>query len=180
MGSSLFIILDFAFRLAILLFLARFLLQACKADFYNPISQAVVKATDTVCKPLRTIVPSFGVFDIASLLMAWLVAMLSIAAVSALFQPEMPSVATFLLGGIIKTLLVLIQFYKWNIIIIVIASFIAAGTTHPALQLLQQLVEPLMAPVRKILPSLGPLDLSPMVVILLIIVVEDFLLRSFR
>ena len=75
-------------------------------------------------------------------------------------------------------LLVLTQFYFWAILIIVIASFVAQGAYHPALVLLQQLVDPIIAPVRRVLPTLGPLDLSPMVVILLIYIVEDILRRS--
>jgi YggT family protein len=61
----------------------------------------------------------------------------------------------------------------------VIASFVAQGSIHPALQLLQQLLEPIMAPLRKVLPTLGPLDLSPMVVLLIIILVEDILMRAY-
>ena len=63
-------ILDFIFSLLALLFLLRFLLQATKADFYNPLSQAVVKASDVICKPLRYVIPSFRNFDFASLFVA--------------------------------------------------------------------------------------------------------------
>jgi len=177
MVSTLDIILDFVFRLVILLFLARFLLQASRADFYNPVSQAVVKATNPVCKPLRAVLRSVGPFDLASIVVAWLVAVASIVVFLLLASAPLNPLS-IIVGGLIKTLLVLTQFYKWSIIIIVIASFVAQGSVHPALQLLQQLVEPLLAPLRRILPSLGPLDLSPMVVILLIFVFEDLLLRT--
>jgi YggT family protein len=177
--SSLNIVLDFVFRLACLLFLTRFLLQACSADFYNPISQAVVKATDTVCKPLRRILKPLHNFDFASFLMAWLVSVAGVVAFSYLAFGTAPGAIAVAWAGLIKTLMVLLQFYKWTIIIIVVASFIAQGSYHPALALLNQLVDPIMAPVRKILPSLGPLDLSPMVVLLIIILIEDILMRSF-
>ncbi len=178
MSSTLIIILDFVFRLATLLFLARFLLQASRADFYNPISQAVVKASDTVCKPLRLLIKPFRNLDFASFIVAWLVSVLGVVAFTYLQYNSAPAIGPALWAGLIKTLMVLMQFYKWTIIIIVIASFIAQGSMHPALALLHQLVEPIMAPVRKILPSLGPLDLSPMVVLLAIILIEDILMRS--
>lgn len=177
--SSLNIVLDFVFRLACLLFLTRFLLQVCGADFYNPISQAVVKATDIVCKPLRRVLKPLRNIDFASFLMAWLVSVAGVVAFSYLAFGTAPGAIAVAWAGLIKTLLVLLQFYKWTIIIIVVASFIAQGSYHPALALLNQLVDPIMAPVRKILPNLGPLDLSPMVVLLIIILIEDILIRSY-
>ena len=177
--SSLNIILDFVFRLACLLFLIRFLLQASGADFYNPISQAVVKATDTVCKPLRLALRPFRNLDVASFVVAWLISVLSVVAFSYMIYSAAPGILAAMWAGLIKILLVLMQFYKWTIIIIVIASFVAQGSFHPALQLLNQLLEPIIGPVRRVLPSLGPLDLSPMVVLLIIILVEDILMRSF-
>ncbi len=177
--SSLNIILDFVFRLACLLFLIRFLLQASGADFYNPISQAVVKATDTVCKPLRLALRPFRNLDVASFVVAWLISVLSVVAFSYMIYSAAPGILAAMWAGLIKTLLVLMQFYKWTIIIIVIASFVAQGSFHPALQLLNQLLEPIIGPVRRVLPSLGPLDLSPMVVLLIIILVEDILMRSY-
>jgi YggT family protein len=179
MSSTLTIILDFVFRLAALLFLFRFLLQASGADFYNPISQAVVKATDTVCKPLRLLLKPLRNFDFASFFVAWLISLLSVIAFTYMQYNSAPAILPALWAGLIKTLLVLMQFYKWTIIIMVIASFVAQGSYHPALALLNQLVEPIMAPVRKVLPSLGPLDLSPMVVLLAIILIEDILMRSY-
>ena len=80
--------------------------------------------------------------------------------------------------GLVKALLVLTQFYYFPIFIVIIASFLAQGSYHPALELLRQLIEPILGPIRRILPTLGPLDLSPMVLLLIIIVVEDILRRS--
>ena len=87
-------------------------------------------------------------------------------------------VGAALFQGLVKALLVLTQFYTFSIFIVIIASFLAQGSYHPALLLLQQLIEPVLGPIRRILPSLGPLDLSPMVLLLIIILVEDILRRS--
>ena len=178
--NTLYIVIEFIVSLAALLFVLRFLLQACGADFYNPISQAVVKATDPLCKPLRMVIPSFRNLDFAALIAAWLIWSLAVVLISLLISGTMPAAAipSAMWMGFIRTLLVLTQFYFWAILIIVVASFVAQGAYHPALILLHQLVEPIMAPVRRILPSLGPLDLSPMVVMLVIFVVEDILRRS--
>ena len=92
MASSLTIILDFIFRLACLAFLVRFLLQAANADFYNPLSQAIVKATEPVCKPLRRLLRPFRNLDLASLLVAWLISVLFFVLLTWLRAPELMNV----------------------------------------------------------------------------------------
>jgi len=176
--SSLNIVLGFVFDLACLIFLLRFLLQASGADFYNTISQAIVKATDSICKPLRLLIKPYANFDFASLLIAWLISVIGILVFQFLNSGTLVFIPFFLWLGVIKTLLVLTQFFKFTIIIIVIASFLAPSGYNPVLALLNQLLEPIMAPVRRVMPNLGPLDLSPMVVILAIILIEDMLSRS--
>ena len=175
MISSAHIVLQFVFQLAILLFVIRFLLQASGADFYNPISQTVVKGSDPLCKPIRMLVPSLGKFDLASMLVAWLVAVASVFAIYFLIANQMLPIGTALWVGFIKLLLVITQFYKFTIIIIVIASFLAQGSIHPALALLNQLLEPVAGPIRKIMPDLGMIDFSPMLLFLIIIVIENTL-----
>ena len=59
MSSTLSYIIKFFAPLVAFLLMARFLLQASKADFYNPISQAIVSVTDPLLKPLRAIIPAF-------------------------------------------------------------------------------------------------------------------------
>ena len=177
--STLHLILDFVFRLAALLFLARFLLQASGADFYNPVSQAIVNATDPICRPLRAILRPIKRFDIASLFVAWLISMIFMALLVNWSAPGLAAVLTVLWAGLIRTLLVVTQFYLWTIIIVVIASFITQGTYHPALALLHQIIEPIMAPLRRVIPPLGPLDLTPMVVILIIYIIENMLRQAF-
>ena len=175
MLSTLNIILQFVFQLATMLFLVRFLLQVAQADFYNPISQAVVKGSDPICQPLRRLLPIYRNFDFASLLVAWLVAAVGVLSITYVNYSSVLPIVTVAGVGFIKMLLVLIQFYQFTILIVVIASFLAQGSYHPALALLHQLLEPLVAPIRKVMPSFGPIDLSPMVLILIIFLVENML-----
>ncbi len=167
-------ILDFIFSLLALLFLLRFLLQATNADFYNPLSQAVVKASDVICKPLRFAVPSFRNFDFASLVVAWVVCI----AARALLRPELlDAIGLLVLGGLVMMLQVLTNFFLFSIFILVLASFLAQGVYNPVLALFGQLVDPLIAPIRKVLPTFGPIDFSPMVVLIIIFLVQDMLRR---
>ena len=120
----------------------------------------------------------FQNLDFTSMLVAWLVAALGIYAVTYINYGSGPTLAATAWVGLIEMLMVLIQFYQFGLLIVVIASFLAQGSYHPALALLHQLIEPLLGPIRKILPSLGPLDLSPMVLFLIIIVVQNLLAQS--
>ena len=167
-------ILDFIFSLLVLLFLLRFLLQAANADFYNPLSQAVVKASDFICKPLRYAIPIFRNFDFASLFVAWAI---SVAA-RAVLRPELLDVVgLLLLGGLVYMLQVLTNFFMFAIFILVLASFLAQGTYNPVLTLFNQLLEPIVGPIRRVLPTFGPIDFSPMVVLIIIFLVQDMLRR---
>ncbi len=175
MNSTLYMIVDLIFRLATMLFLVRFLLQACAADFYNPISQAIVKGSDSIAKPLRSLLPNTGRYDLASLLVAWLMGIIFIALVTL----GSMGITQYLLGGIVRLISILVDFYWWSTLLLVIASFFSQGSYHPALALLDELVAPLMTPLRNILPTAGPLDFSPMVLILLLSIVQQALPRAY-
>ena len=178
MQSTAELIIRFIFGLISLLFWFRFLLQATGADRFNPISQAVIQASDKVCSPLRAILPHIRRVDLASLLMVWITGILFAALLSGLANPQSLSAAaipSIMISGLVWSLYQLTQFFFFAIIIMVIASFIAPGNYNPALALIQSLLEPIMAPLRKILPPFGPLDLTPMIVLLLIYVLQNFL-----
>ena len=161
-------------------FLARFLLQAARADFYNPISQGIVRITDPLLKPLRTVVPGFRGFDLASLLCAWLLQILFLYAEISIAGDYYPGTLFLLIKALFDIATMLLTVYWVLIIISVIASFVAQGSHHPALMLVQQIIEPVMAPARKLIPPIGGLDFSPILVFLLIGVLRDSILPQIQ
>ena len=74
-----------------------------------------------------------------------------------------------LAAALIQLIKAVVQLYTWALIIIVIISWVAPGSYHPGAQLLAQITEPLLAPIRRVLPPMGGLDLSPMVLMLLLL-----------
>lgn len=155
----------------------RFLLQLARADFYNPISQSVVKITNPVLMPLRKIIPGFFGLDIACIVLGILVGFIAIelnvlAVYQHLFNPLI-ALAWAAIGLLSFTVTIIF----WSVIVMVIASFIAPGSYHPALQLINQLLEPIRAPIYKIIPPMGGFDLSP-IFILLFVKIIDILLQS--
>lgn len=150
--------------------LLRFLLQLAKADFYNPISQFVVKATNPPLKPLRKIIPGLGAIDGAALVLAILVQMLAFVLILMTLNSGIPAInpITLLAWSAITVLGLIVKIYFWSVIAVVVVSWIAPGSNHPAIQLVAQITEPVMRPVRNVMPSMGGLDLSPIVVFLIL------------
>ena len=162
-------------EIACFLFMARFLLQACRADFFNPISQGIVKATDPVLQPLRTAIPAYRNLDLASFAAAWITAGLMWYILALVGGSYPGGFAVILAGGLLHVLLRFLDLFWWCILIVIIASFLAPGGRHPVLGLLRQVAEPLLAPARRIVPPLGGLDFSPILVILALGVLERLL-----
>jgi len=159
-----------------LIAILRLLLQLVKADFYNPISQFIVRATDPFVRPLRRVIPGFGGIDFASLVLALLVQMLGWFLLLALAGAITVNPLAYLIFALFGTAKVVLNFYFFAIIILVILSWVAPGNYNPAAVLIAQLTDPLMAPFRRLLPSMGGLDLSPMLVLFVLHIANSILL----
>lgn len=145
------------YLLAILL---RFLMQVARADFYNPIARLVVKATNPLLLPLRKIVPSMAGLDTASLLLAFGFQWVVIQLLCVLLFQQWPPFSHSLLWALLANGLFVANIYLVILFVLMIASFIAPYSRHPALMLVQQLAEPFLAPFRRLIPPMGGLDLS--------------------
>ncbi len=179
MNNVLFFVIRFLLEIAGFLFMARFLLQACRADFYNPISQGIVKVTDPVLKPLRAVVPVFRNLDFASLVAAWIIASLMLYALAAIAGNFTGDFLNVIVSGLLHVLLRFLDVFWWCILIVIVASFLAPGNPQPVLGLLRQITEPILAPARRLLPPMGGLDFSPILVILLLGVLQQILPQLF-
>ena len=173
MFSDIFnLVIETLSSLYLMIILLRFIFQLSRADFYNPISQFVVKATNPLLIPLRRIIPGLGGVDIASLVLAVAIqALVIVAKVAVLGYSVTNPVSIILLSGVL-VLGMLIKIYFWSLIIMIVASWIAPGSNHPVLLLIGQITEPLMAPLRKVLPPMGGLDLSPILAFLVLSILE--------
>ncbi|MEQ3695285.1 MAG: YggT family protein [Alcanivorax sp.] len=163
--------------LVLLVIVLRFLLQLVRADFYNPMSQMIVKFTNPLLIPLRRIIPGFGGLDVASLVLALAAQYLLIVLVLMIagFGMNLPFVA--MIGWAAVGLgSLLLNIYFWGLLIVIIASWIAPNSYNPALILINQIIDPVMRPIRTRMPDLGGLDLSPMVLMLGIKVIEILVL----
>jgi len=156
------------FGLYLLAILLRFLLQIARADFYNPICQMIVKITNPTLRPLRRIVPGLGGLDISALVLGLLVQMVGISLILMLHGFGLPNILLLLGWSITGMLALVLNIYFFALIVVIILSWVAPQTRHPAAVLIFQLVEPIMLPMRRIIPSLGGLDLSPIFIFIAI------------
>jgi YggT family protein len=169
-------ILLFASSFYLTIVLLRFLLQLARADFYNPITQFTVKATTPLLAPLRKVIPGLGSHDGASLVLAVMIQVLTLYLIVLAQYGGVPAglgPLTMLTGATLNVLGLIVTIYFWSVIAVVVVSWIAPGSNHPAIQLVAQITEPVMRPVRNLMPSMGGLDLSPIIVFLILSVIRQ-------
>lgn len=162
------------FILAVLL---RFLLQVSRADFYNPVSQALVKVTAPLLNPLRKIIPGYKKIDFASLVLALVLNIIATTVMILAAGYPLPGIGTIVGWSATGLLAFIFNIYFYGLLISIIASWIAPYNGNPILLLVQQLLEPVQSRVRKIIPPMGGLDFSPIFLFLGIQVLEIMIIR---
>ncbi|MFM1892677.1 MAG: hypothetical protein RLZ44_1754 [Pseudomonadota bacterium] len=167
-------LIQVVFGLYTLVVMLRFLLQLVRADFYNPLSQFVVKVTSPLLRPLRKVIPGLGGLDLSSLLLAWLVKSVELLLIY-LVSGFGLLVAQALVLAIPELLALTINIFLFSILILVVLSWISPVGHNPAVSLLSDLTAPIMEPVRRRMPPMGGLDLSPMVVMVGLILLKMLL-----
>lgn len=160
------------------LVLVRFLAQLVRADYYNPISKALVQYTNPLLVPLRKIIPGFMGIDLAAVVLALTLQATLLQALYLLNGDGLINPFLLLIWALVALLKLLAGIYFWGVIVMMIASWVAQGSRNPALGLLQQILEPVMAPFRKILPPLGMLDLSPILFFMALNIIRAFVLPT--
>ena len=169
-GSSLseagIFLITVIFNLYILAVALRFLLQCVRADFYNPISQLLVTITNPVLRPMRRWIPGAGGIDLSSLLLMFVLKSIELMLIWLISTGRIPALPGLFVISIAKLLNLMIYIFFFAILIQVIISWVNPGAYNPVTVLLYRLTDPLMRPARRLIPPMGGLDLSPMVVLI--------------
>ena len=139
----------------------RLLLQWVRADFYNPLCQFLVKVTNPVVVPFRRIIPSIGPVDTGSVVVMIILQSIGVFVITRLGGIDMSPAQVLVYSGQ-KLLMMLLITYMILIIVSVIMSWFGARAQHPIIPLIYQLTEPVLRPIRKIIPAIGGIDLSPL------------------
>lgn len=160
-------LIETVFQLYLAVLMLRVLLEALRADYYNPVCQALIKVTDPLVKPLSRLIPNVGSLSLAGLVVLYVLEIILLLILAALggWSLEVP---VLLLLGVLRLVRMLLVLYLVMIIVSVILSWVGQGFRHPIVPLVYQLTEPVLAPIRRVLPPLGGFDLSPLVAIIVI------------
>ena len=171
--AGVFLIQTFA-GLYFILVMVRFLMQVSRVDYYNPICQGIVKITDPPIKPLKKLIPTIRGVDFATLLVAMIVQLIAITLIMLIkggwiFHP------VYIAWTLVGMFSMIFDIYFFALIIMVIASWVAPYGNHPVLTLVHQLTGPICEPARKLLPPMGGLDFSIILVFVAITLIDQFL-----
>ncbi|MFI4970117.1 MAG: YggT family protein [Lysobacterales bacterium] len=161
------ILINFAFGALVALVVLRVLLQWVHANFYNPVCQFLYKLTNPVLMPLRKVIPAWRNVDITAILLAWLLTVIKLALLYSLGGQSLGvlGLCVMALADLADFVLVL---YLGLILVRVLLSFISVERSNPIVPLILQLTEPVLRPIRRRLPSIAGLDLSPVLAWLVI------------
>lgn len=162
MTNPLVFLIDTVFSLYILAVLLRLLLQWVRADFYNPISQFLIKITQPPLKLLRRFVPAVGHIDTSSLVLALALQMLSDGVILAL-QGVSVGLVSLLVLAFSQLISAIINIFIFAIFARAILSWINPGDYRAASSVLSHLSEPVLTLCRNFVPDMGGIDLSPLV-----------------
>ncbi|HZF30986.1 MAG TPA: YggT family protein [Gammaproteobacteria bacterium] len=154
--------------LYVLAFVLRFVFQLIRMDYDNPLAQAVVQITNPLVVPARRMLPSVRRIDLPTLIL--IVALECISTLLLLLIVRyVPTAPQFLVLVLLRLVGLTLWFYIFTLLLYVAVGWLAGGTYHPTTRVLSEIVTPILRPVRRVLPPLSGIDLSPMLVTLMLI-----------
>ena len=164
--AGLFLV-DTVLGLYILIVLLRFLFQLVRVDFYNPLSQFIVKASNPPLARLHQLIPSLWGVDLGAIVLLLILEGLRLALTTLMLghTPRMSGVLILSIGELLKLAVYVVVF---SIFVRALLSWVSNGKRNPMARLLGSFTEPLLAPARRLLPATGGLDLSPIIVFMVL------------
>ena len=161
------------FSLAMLLIAVRFLAQLCGVSGYNPISMTLRRVTNVIVLPLSRLLPSGNRFSPGALLALILIQVVFIALMFGLVgQLDAFNVLQALIWSVLGAAGLLVSIIFYSVIAMIVVSFLAPQSSHPAVEFIWELTEPVMAPLRQVLPPMGGLDFSPIILFIALNVIR--------
>jgi YggT family protein len=163
--AAILFVLDAVLTLLVIAFLLRAAMPLVRAEFRNPLGQAVLRFTDPLVRPLRKVLPPAGKVDVASFAALLLVQLAGTALIRLVAGGGLAPLP-ILVAGVLDLARTVLQFFSIAVLVHALLSWVAPGASSPATQLLGRLCEPLLAPFRRLVPPIGGLDLSALFVLI--------------
>lgn len=163
--DALYFVLNTLLTLVVVVFLLRVVMPLVRADFRNPVGEAVLKLTNPLVLPLRRVIPPGRKFDVASLVALLLMQLVKTVALL-LVRGAMLRLDLVVIGASYGLLLTVLQFYLYAVLIYALMSWFTGASYSPVGLMLGRICEPLLAPFRRLIPPIGGLDLSALFLII--------------
>ncbi|HEX5766452.1 MAG TPA: YggT family protein [Woeseiaceae bacterium] len=167
MTQALYFLVKTLAQLYLLLLLLRFWLPWLRADFRNPIAQGILRFTSPLVVPLRRFLPAIGRLDTATILVAFIIQFVVVLVLLAIVRRSVPTPVVAVVS-LIELAILSLNLFFFATLIRIILSWVAPGNYNPITALLTTLSEPVLRPFRRIIPSVGGIDISPIFAILLL------------
>lgn len=174
MTQALYFIVNTLAQLVLLLFLLRFWLPWVRADFRNPVAQGILRFTSPLVLPVRRVVPPVGRLDTATVLVTFVIQFLVLVLLLVIAQ-ERAGAGAIAVMSLLQLAALSLNLFFFAIIIRIILSWVAPHTYNPIGEVAGALAEPVLRPFRRVVPSIGGLDISPIFAIVLLKAAEIFL-----
>ena len=166
-SNAVFYLVSTLFDIYLWVVMLRVILQAVRADFYNPISQLIWQMTQPILRPLQNLLPKYRQWDLAAIGL--------LAAVALIYVQVAAAILGYGIGGlssvwyaVLKLVVLALNLYTFALFVQAILSWVGPGVSNPAGSILWSVNEPLLRPVRRAIPPMSGLDLSPLIVILVL------------
>ncbi len=177
MSQALFSVLSAVTGILVFFLVIRLILQLVRANYYNPISQGINRFSAPLLAPTSRLIPDVGSLSLNTLVIAVLIQSVAAYGLALFFYSAALNPAMVLVWSLVSIVGMVLKVFFFALIVMIILSWVAPQANHPGAELVFQVTEPVMAPVRRVMPELGGLDLSPIAVFLLIQFIENGALR---
>ena len=167
MSQALYFIIKTLTQLYLLVLLLRFWLPMLGADFRNPLAQGILRITSPLVVPVRRFVPSIGRLDTSTILVAYVIQFLTVLLLLTIGGYRVDTVP-IMVTTLVELAVLSLNLFFFVILIKIILSWVAPHTYNHATALLTAMAEPVLRPFRRIIPSIGGLDISPIFAIILL------------
>lgn len=161
--------------LYLLILILRFLLQAARADFNNPVSIFLIKATHLPTATIRKVLPTYRNFDLATLTLAIILQCIVIQLSVLILSVNLVNFFYLIAWAVMGIISLILNIYLYGLLAVIIISWVAPYNRHPIIVILHQLLDPVMKPFQRLIPPLGGLDLSPIFIFLMLNMLRIFL-----
>jgi len=174
LGNAGTFLISVFFGAYILLVMLRFIMQWQRADFYNPMSQFIVKITNPPLIPLRKLIPGFAGLDFAAVLLMLVLQFIELGLIAYISLGHIPNLLGLLIWSLGELINLFLMVYIVGMIILAIVSWVSPQGHSPVLSLVHQIIDPLLFQFRKVIPPMSGLDLSVFFALIVLFLIKMF------